>query len=229
MSSKVLALYLDAPMQSWGASSRYQIRDTGAFPTKSGVIGMIAAALGIDKEDSEEASRIQELAGLRIGVRRLQTDRKTPVHRLTDFHTVGGGYDTSRNSPDRLFVTRKASGGPSGTVITRRTYLTDVKFLVFLEGNPDLLAKCRQALRNPVWGVWFGRKACLPAAPLFPTLGDSFEDAFQKLCDEMQVVGELRIDPDGQIEETGDGAWYAEDEPVSFKERTYRARPVKRG
>lgn len=229
MSSKVLVMYLDAPLQAWGASSRYQIRDTEAFPTKSGVIGMLAAALGIDKEDPEEEIQIVELSKLRFGARRLVRDTRTDSHRLTDFHTVGGGYDSSRNSPDRLFITRKASGSPSGTVITRRTYLTDAKFLVGLEGDPDILERCANAVRNPKWGIWFGRKACLPAAPLFPTLGDSFESAFTRMCEGMQASMELEPDPDGRVEESGDGSWYAEDDPVSFAKRIYRARPVKRG
>ena len=52
-----LAFVLDSPLQSWGVDSRYQQRDTAAFPTKSGLLGLLAAALGIDKNAPEEASR----------------------------------------------------------------------------------------------------------------------------------------------------------------------------
>lgn len=227
MSRNALAFYLDAPLQAWGASSRYQIRDTDAFPTKSGVLGMIAAAMGIDKEDPREEERVAELAALRFSAKRVYTQNRADVGRLMDFHTVGGGYDTDKGSGERLFVTRKASGAPFGTVITKRSYLTDAKFIVCLQRDATLLAACADALENPVWGVWFGRKACLPAAPLAPTLADTIEKALEDLRSKMPSP--IELDVDGRVEEPGDGAWHVMDDPVSFGKRTYRSRPVKRG
>ncbi len=49
-----LAFYIDAPMQAWGLSSRFQHRETNAFPTKSALVGMVAAAMGINKHDADE-------------------------------------------------------------------------------------------------------------------------------------------------------------------------------
>jgi hypothetical protein len=70
-------------------------------------------------------------------------------------------------------------------VILMRTnpnpYLTDTRFIAVLQGDPSLLAICAQALENPVWDVWFGRKCCLPASPLAPILADSAADAVHSL------------------------------------------------
>ncbi len=61
-----LALLLDAPMQSWGFASRFQRRTTGLHPTKSGVIGLICAAMGVAKGSDEERAMLPELAKLRM-------------------------------------------------------------------------------------------------------------------------------------------------------------------
>ncbi|RDG36637.1 type I-E CRISPR-associated protein Cas5/CasD [Streptomyces corynorhini] len=77
----VLLIRLAGPLQSWGVSSRFAHRDTHARPTKSGVIGLCAAALGLDREQP-----LGELATVLFGVR---ADR--PGTPLRDYHTVGGG------------------------------------------------------------------------------------------------------------------------------------------
>src|SRR5947207_2579006 len=115
-----LALLLDGPMQSWGFASRFQRRTTGLHPTKSGVIGMIAAAMGIDKHAPDEPARVGELAKLEFtcfAVARPKPYVREPdcsershwleVRRLEDYHTVEG--------------TRRASGKiDEGTVQTYR-------------------------------------------------------------------------------------------------------------
>ncbi len=81
MNTHVLLIRLAAPLQSWGTTSRFTRRDSHSRPTKSGVIGLCAAALGRDR-----AGDIEDLAAMRFGVR---ADRPgTPVR---DYQTVGGG------------------------------------------------------------------------------------------------------------------------------------------
>ncbi|MFC9295720.1 type I-E CRISPR-associated protein Cas5/CasD [Streptomyces sp. NPDC057011] len=77
----VLLVRLAAPLQSWGAVSRFSHRDTHSRPTKSAVIGLCAAALGRDRTDP-----VDDLAGLVFGVRADHPG--TPVR---DYHTVGAG------------------------------------------------------------------------------------------------------------------------------------------
>jgi CRISPR system Cascade subunit CasD len=152
-----------------------------------------------------------------------RAEKAEPVLLLEDFHTVGGGYD--RNDPvDKFRIARKASGGVSTTIITRRFYLEQARFIAVLEGSPAVLKKAAAALENPVWGVWFGRKCCLPAAPLLPTMAPSPREALDALLEKTgsRLVGEARI------EQGGDGSWHQPDQPVSFGRREFLSRPVSR-
>jgi CRISPR system Cascade subunit CasD len=136
-----LALCFDAPMQSWGQRSRFVVRDTAAEPTKSGVVGLIAAALGIGRNDD---AAIAELAQLRMGVR---VDREGTVER--DYHTV-------QNVPD-------TEGKHNRGVESWRYYLADALFLTVIEGQETELRRLHQALANPRWPLYLGRRAFLPA------------------------------------------------------------------
>jgi CRISPR system Cascade subunit CasD len=139
-----LALCFDAPLQSWGRESRFGIRETAAEPTKSGVVGLLGAALGVERTDT---TRIAELASLRLGVR---ADRPGTLER--DYHTV-------QNVP-----TTKGTG--HRTQVSERYYLADAVFLVALEGPEALLSRLADALQRPHWPLFFGRKAFPPARPL---------------------------------------------------------------
>jgi CRISPR system Cascade subunit CasD len=227
MSNNALAFYIDAPLQAWGASSRFQRRETEAFPTKSGIIGLIAAAMGIDKNSQEEPEQLRPLGALKFSVLRLEKKSGT-VQRLSDFHTVGGGYD--RQHPvEKLHIARTANGGVcQNAVITHRTYLTDAKFIAVLEGEETIVDGIAVALENPKWGVWFGRKCCLPAAPLLPVVASSSTEAIHALVSRLGLDAMEPTAAQGQEESPGDGAWYPSDQPVSFGKREYQARPVRR-
>ncbi|MFC0436473.1 type I-E CRISPR-associated protein Cas5/CasD [Kutzneria buriramensis] len=139
-----LALCLDAPMQSWGTRSHGVIRDTAREPTKSGVVGVMAAALGIARDDDAAIAR---LAALRLAIR---VDREGILER--DFHTT-------QNVPTTL-------GGGHRTVVSERYYLADALFLVVLEGEPSLLTDIATAVQRPRWPIFLGRKAYVPTRPL---------------------------------------------------------------
>ena len=81
-----LALYFDAPMQSWGYQSRFDRRTTLGYPTRSGVFGMLCAAMGIDW--GETAVALARLQDIEMTVLVFELGG-----RLWDYHTVGGGYD----------------------------------------------------------------------------------------------------------------------------------------
>ncbi|MFD6425863.1 type I-E CRISPR-associated protein Cas5/CasD [Streptomyces sp. NPDC060198] len=81
MTTHVLLVRLAAPLQSWGVASRFSHRDTHVRPTKSGVVGLCAAALGRQRTDP-----VDDLAALVFGVRADHPG--TPVR---DYHTVGAG------------------------------------------------------------------------------------------------------------------------------------------
>jgi CRISPR system Cascade subunit CasD len=139
-----LALCIDAPMQSWGTISRFVVRDTATEPTKSGVVGLLAAALGTPRNDEATVAR---LAALTMGVR---VDREGILER--DYHVT-------QNVPT-------TTGGGHRTIVSHRYYLADAVFLVVLDGDADLLSSVHAAVRQPRWPLYFGRKAFTPARPL---------------------------------------------------------------
>jgi CRISPR system Cascade subunit CasD len=149
--AKSLALCFDAPMQSWGVRSRGILRDTAMEPTKSGVVGVLAAAMGIARDDEE---RLAELASLRLGVR---ADREGVLER---------DYQTAQNVPTTMGTGRR-------TVVSERYYLADALFLVVLEGRDGLLATLSDAVRSPRWPLFLGRRAFVPTRPLFSGLWDA--------------------------------------------------------
>ncbi|MBO4865829.1 MAG: type I-E CRISPR-associated protein Cas5/CasD [Ruminococcus sp.] len=134
---KTLLLRLSAPLQSWGSDSKFETRRTQPYPTKSGVIGMLAAALGISREDDDS---LKELSSLRFGIR---IDKEGEL--LRDYHTVIG----------------------EKPYITNRYYLADAYFLVGLESEDEsLLQKLDAALKAPVYPLYLGRRSCPPSLPL---------------------------------------------------------------
>jgi CRISPR system Cascade subunit CasD len=123
-------------MQSWGFRSRFDYRDTALEPTRSGVIGLICAAMGIAR--GEDITRFD---AIRMGVR-VDTEGRPE----RDYHTA-------------LDVI-KADGSGRDTVVSYRDYLADASFTVALESeNRDLLEEVAAALRNPAWTLFLGRKA----------------------------------------------------------------------
>ena len=147
-------------MQSWGTTSRFDERETQLEPSKSGVLGLVCAALGRDRTEP-----IDDLTALRMGVR---IDREGTVMR--DYQTIGGERD--RNKKTLLL----ASGNTAHrTIISPRYYLTDAAFLVGLEGSDRaLLESVHQALRAPVWPLALGRKSFAPGKPVY--LPDALKD-----------------------------------------------------
>lgn len=155
--SSVLALRLAGPLQSWGASSRFTRRTTESAPTKSGVIGLLAAAAGIERDDD---TRLAPLAALRFGVRIDQ-----PGTRIRDFHTAHHAA-TGKSMP-----------------LTERFYLADAVFVAALEGDHILLTALHTALRTPVYPPFLGRRSCPPAHPLELALSEKtrLEDVLHQL------------------------------------------------
>lgn len=134
-----LLLRLAGPMQSWGTQSRFEHRDSHLEPSKSGVIGLICAAMGVDRR---ETAPVLALAGCTMGVR---VDREGVLR--VDYLTAQGD--------DRLYLSPKS-------------YLADAKFLVGLESEDSaLLQKAHRALQNPTWPLALGRKSYVPSPGVY--------------------------------------------------------------
>jgi CRISPR system Cascade subunit CasD len=140
----VLLIRLAGPMQSWGTRSRFSNRDTGLEPSRSGVIGLLCAALGRPREEP-----LDDFRPLKMAVR---VDREGRLMR--DYHTA---QDVRRADPTK---------GTQDTVLSERFYLADADFLVGLEGERASLERLDSALRRPVWPLFLGRKSFVPSLPV---------------------------------------------------------------
>ena len=199
-----LLLRCRGPMQSWGVQSRFSVRDTGLEPSKSGIVGLLCAALGRPRQ-----AALDDLAELRMGVR---MDREGRLER--DYHTA--------------LDVLKASGGIKGCEPSTRYYLAGACFLVGLEGDDrTLLPRLHDALRNPVWPLYLGRKAFVPGEPVWLRCGlrlnQGLLDAlthYDDLCDDASARRRFVIEDPA-------GTEVRPDQPISFAERRFAPRRVR--
>lgn len=206
----VLLLRLAGPMQAWGDSSRFNHRGTRCEPTKSGVIGLLAAATGRRRTEP-----IEDLAALRFGVR---TDQVGRVER--DFQTE---IDWRNHKSQSL---------------TYRDYLSDAVFVAAIEGPSELLQSLAEAIRKPAFPLYLGRRAFQPTGRIvLGIIEKSLDDAlvetpwqasdwYRKWQPELVALPIVR--------DLAEGEQYDElipDAPVSFdpRERKHEMRPVVHG
>lgn len=206
----VLLLRLTGPMQSWGTQSRFSHRDTDLEPSKSGVIGLLCAAMGKPRDDLEI---VMKLAELKMGIR---VDRQGIIKK--DFHTAGGCH----LKKDAGYGVITANSNDRRTVTSNRFYLSDACFLVALLGELSLLREIQTSLANPVWQLYLGRKAFVPGLPVF------LKDGLLPDCDDLAAALKgypyllpHRKDPPEKLRleietDFGKGDRVKQDQPVSF-------------
>lgn len=139
-----LLLKLAGPLQSWGADSRFTERKTRHEPTKSGVVGLLASALGRKREEP-----IDDLAALPIAVRidqpgRYECDFQTAHTKKYDKKTQCWEFDKS-------------------LPLSKRYYLSDAVFVVGIEVADERLGELANALVYPTFPLFLGRRSCPPA------------------------------------------------------------------
>lgn len=164
----ILLLTFEAPLQSCGERSKWDYRDSAYFPTKSQVVGLLGSALGIPTGDAA-LPRLSE--AIRVGAR---ADRAGTL--AVDYHTVTGQI---RNAEGKL----RGKVGVDGTILSYRQYLEDASFLVAITADEALLLQLKEALQDPVWPPFLGRKCCVVTRPLFETLTHEYSsvlDAFTR-------------------------------------------------
>jgi CRISPR system Cascade subunit CasD len=128
---KTLLLKFSGPLQSWGIDSHFEYRNTSRYPSKSAIIGLIAAAFGHRRGETE---KIQELNSLNFAVRVDQ-----PGTLLKDFHIAKSSKQT---------------------YVTYRYYLQDAIFLVAIShNNSDWIDEIEFALKHPVFQLFMGRRS----------------------------------------------------------------------
>jgi CRISPR system Cascade subunit CasD len=165
--------------------------------------------MGLAKGSPEERDVLPKLTALKMSSIAIPRDvhgaaNPVPVLRLEDYHTV--------------LNTRRASGTMNkDAVVTRRQYLLDARFGVILAGHRLVLKRAAAALEDPIWGVWFGRKNCIPAEPIYRGLFDTELQAQHELIGGGSIEGFTTVT---EVKEFVEGTDSVSDQPVSFGDGT---------
>ncbi|MCX7647226.1 MAG: type I-E CRISPR-associated protein Cas5/CasD [Elusimicrobiales bacterium] len=226
MSHKWLLLWFEAPLQSWGADSKFDRRDTLKFPTKSGVYGLILSAMGASGEQKE---LLEKLSSMEMTVISYTKENQKNLL-LLDYHTVGGGYDLN-DAWENLHIPKKTNGKKPnevlGNKITYRYYLQNAKFGIILQIPMELKDNIEKSLKNPKYHIYLGRKNCIPTDIVFRGFYETKEKALEKLK-EISNDKELKeefIVLEGRQE--GDESFYINDVPIQFgKFKKYKDRLI---
>lgn len=178
-----LILRLEGPMQAWGTHTFEDFRPSSLYPTRSGLLGLLGACLGLERTDS--AGQASLAASVEFTVRvdaqlvRVGTEKPVakPGIKLPDFHTV--------------MDARKVDGSSNKfPVVSRREYLFDAAFTVAIGSRPGAsisLDQIVEGLRAPCYTPALGRRSCPPTRPLLDR-GVEAADALAALA-EVEPVG----------------------------------------
>ncbi len=167
-----LVLKLNGVMQSWGGHTMEDLRHTEIMPTRSGILGLLSACLGIDRKDSDNLEALAQSItfAVRADMRKKLNGKPLESQRIMDFHTV----------MDARKVDGKMNKFP---VVSRREYLCDAIFTVLLEQRENAkftLKVIKEAIQNPVYIPFLGRRSCPITRPLYEAdlTAKDFKSAF---------------------------------------------------
>lgn len=211
-----IMLRLEGALQSWGENSKWKIRDTSLFPSKSAITGLIACAMGLKRGDKH----IRELsANIRLGIR---ADRMGTL--LCDYHTIQGMPDLN---------TANGKTWNSNTMVSNRYYLNDASFLVVIETDDEWKNTIVNALKHPKWTLYLGRKSCVPSRPILEAVKiyDSILEALENhpYAQRMDPDEYVQIEIDQYVPDSGE---YSRTDNVtglrSFSKRNVWRRVIRR-
>jgi CRISPR system Cascade subunit CasD len=157
-------------MSAWGDIAIGERRPIQDHPSKSGVLGLVAAALGVRRSETDALSRLHEAYGFASMV-------DAPGEILSDYHTVQG----PPGSKGRGFATRRAEldfrRDELQTILSHRNYRCDAVSAACIwpaaDSAPYGLDVIMAAIRRPVFALYLGRRSCPLALPLQPLVLDA--------------------------------------------------------
>ena len=173
--TKYLLFRLYGPMASWGEIAVGESRHSAVYPSRSALVGLLGAALGLRRYDNEAQQALVD--GYRFGVKVLSVG--VP---LRDYHTVQAPPRRT-NVVYRTRAQELANRQTLETLLSMREYRCDSLAIAAVEALPSArwtLEEIAAALRSPVFPLYLGRKSCPPALPLAPELATAanLADAF---------------------------------------------------
>lgn len=207
---KYLVLNLKGHLMSFGEGDYWDVRGTNSFPTKSFVVGLIAAGLGYSRKDTEKIRNISESIGVAC-----REDKHPTI--LRDYHTI--------------LDTKKADGKKNeNAVVSPRYYLADASFTVLVGiKNESIKDQIINSFIDPVWPCYLGRKSCVPSSPIFNhTEIDEENDylAFLKLRPKETTNDQEKIYSCVGENYSNGRLSYVKDDVISFEPRVYKERKV---
>ena len=162
-----LTFALTAPLAAMGEIAVGERRSSWDRPGRSAVLGLIAACMGLTRDDEEAQEALEHGYGLALRVQNVG-----PL--LPDYHTAQ--VPPARRG--RRFATRaeELSARDLETILSRRDYRLEALVLCALwvrPGAPWSLSAIEEALRKPRYAPYFGRKSCPLMLPLAPRCVDA--------------------------------------------------------
>ncbi|CCE25371.1 type I-E CRISPR-associated protein Cas5/CasD [Methylotuvimicrobium alcaliphilum] len=162
-----LIIKLQGAMQAWGGHTYEDYRPSLIFPTRSAIVGLLGACLGIEREEIKSLKKLDKSFQLTVRVnkrkiaqRKGAEDKLVSMQKITDFHTVQHA--------------RKVDGkARPEAIVSRREYLCDAEFtvaLAFSENTDYDLERIKQAIKKPVYTPFLGRRSCPIQSPLYETV-----------------------------------------------------------
>lgn len=170
-----LLFRLYGPLASWGEIAVGESRHTAAYPSKSALLGLLAAALGIRRDEEERQTALA--AGYQFAVKMISSGSL-----LRDYHTTQVPPQvavqrypapTRKDELAALAYYQKEVTNYAGTILSSREYRCDALYIVAvraLNGVPYTLQELCNAMLNPRFHLYLGRKSCPLAVPLKPRI-----------------------------------------------------------
>lgn len=160
-----LLFRLYGPLASWGETAVGEVRPSAAWPGRSAIIGLLAAALGIRRNDEERLSELAAACGMGVCVESSGT-------LLRDYHTIQ--VPPERRGVRHLTRRDELKSETLNTLLSQRDYRSDAHYIVAIwekkGGDNDILKRLQEALQRPRFMLYLGRKSCPPALPLAPQI-----------------------------------------------------------
>lgn len=176
-----LVFQIQALLASWGEPAIGERRGTAEWPTQSALLGLLGAALGIDRADEPAHASLRDSLSFAVGV-------QSTGSLLRDYHTAQvpprnklKGYAHATRQHELAVPKYDLK-----TVLSTRDYRENSCCLVALSRRPQAAAshtleELAAALQKPKFVLYFGRKTCVPGSPLWPqvAVADSAMAAFE--------------------------------------------------
>lgn len=159
-----------APLVSWGDIAVGGERQSSRQPSKSAIIGLISAALGVKREEGKRLDELAKSIGMAV---QLHSGGSV----LKDFHTTQVPKKINKVVYHTRYSELSASAKYISTILSQREYRCDSFSVIAIYSKPENtqfpLDKIEKALNNPHFHLYFGRKSCVPALPLAPAIIES--------------------------------------------------------